>query len=58
MSFTVPVLALFQQPLSVTVTANSILPVFNFGGAAADTVRVKISLISELAIQKIAARSM
>lgn len=60
MSFTVPVLALFQQPLSVTVTTNSLVPATNYGPAptAVATVRVKISLISELAIQKIAARSM
>ena len=60
MSFTVPVLALFQQPLQLTVTANSQVPVFAYGigGANVATVRYKISLISELAIQKIAARSM
>jgi len=60
MSFTVPVLALFQQPLQLTVTANSAVAAFNYGigGLAATTIRYKISLISELAIQKIAARSM
>ena len=59
MSFTAPILALFQQPLQVTVTTNSGIPAFNFGTVPApvNTVRVKISLISELAIQKIAARS-
>jgi hypothetical protein len=60
MSFTVPVLALFQQPLQLTVTANSGVAAFNYGigPVAIATVRYKISLISELAIQKIAARSM
>ena len=61
MSFTVPVLALFQQPLQLSVTANSGVGAFNFGGgpiAVTTTVRYKISLISELAVQKIAARSM
>jgi hypothetical protein len=60
MSFTVPVLALFQQPLQLTVTANSAVPAFAYGigGGPVATVRYKISLISELAVQKIAARSM
>jgi len=63
MSFTAPILALFQQPLQVTVTTNSAIAAFNFGpdvpppAIPVNTVRVKISLISELAIQKIAARS-
>ena len=55
-------LALFQQPLQLTVTANSAVPAFAYGIGApvptVATVRYKISLISELAIQKIAARSM
>jgi len=58
MSFTVPVLALFQQPLQLSVTANSGVGAFNYGGAPVATIRYKISLISELAVQKIAARSM
>jgi hypothetical protein len=58
MSFTVPVLALFQQPLQLSVTANSGVGAFNFGGQPVATIRYKISLISELAVQKIAARSM
>jgi hypothetical protein len=51
---------LFQQPLQLTVTANSGVAAFNYGigPIAIATVRYKISLISELAIQKIAARSM
>ena len=56
MSFTVPVIVLFQQPLKVTITANSGVAAFNYNGTAVATIRAKISLVSELSIQKIAAR--
>jgi len=56
MSFTVPVIVLFQQPLKVSITANSGVASFTYNGTTVATVRAKISLISELSIQKIAAR--
>ena len=46
MSFTVPVIVLFQQPLQITVTTNQIV--------AANGSNIKVTLIGELAIQKIA----
>ena len=49
LAFSSPVLALFQQPLQVTVTNNTQI-------AAPLQRTVKVSLIGELAIQKIAAR--
>lgn len=49
LAFSSPVLALFQQPLQVTVTNNTQV-------AAPLQRTVKVSLIGELAIQKIAAR--
>jgi hypothetical protein len=56
MSFTVPVIVLFQQPLKINLTANSGVGVFSYNGTTVSTIRAKISLISELSIQKIAAR--
>jgi hypothetical protein len=57
MSFTVPVIVLFQQPLQVTITANSGIAAFQYpSGTDVAKLRCKISLISELSIQKIAAR--
>tara|TARA_A100001201_G_scaffold143678_1_gene146660 strand:+ start:2396 stop:2884 length:489 start_codon:yes stop_codon:yes gene_type:complete len=57
MSFTVPVIVLFQQPLQVTITANSGIAAFQYpSGTDVAKIRCKISLISELSIQKIAAR--
>jgi hypothetical protein len=49
LAFSSPVLALFQQPLQITVTNNTAI-------AAPLERSVKVSLIGELAIQKIAAR--
>lgn len=56
MSFTVPVIVLFQQPLQVTITANSGIAAFSYNSTTVSKIRAKISLISELSIQKIAAR--
>ena len=47
--FPSPVLVLFQQPLSVTVTTRSAI---TGGGAAAKNQTVVVDLIGELAIQK------
>jgi hypothetical protein len=49
LAFSSPVLALFQQPLQITVTNNTAI-------AAPLERGVKVTLIGELAIQKIAAR--
>ena len=56
MSFTVPVIVLFQQPLKINLTSNSGVAAFTYNGTTVATIRAKISLISELSIQKIAAR--
>ncbi len=47
LAFSTPVLVLFQQPLSVTVTTNQ--------AVGANGSIIKVTLIGELAIQKIAA---
>ena len=49
LSFSSPILALFQQPLQITVTNNTQI-------TALEERSVKVTLIGELAIQKIAAR--
>ena len=49
LAFSCPILCLFQQPLQVTVSNNQAIT-----GAATRT--VKITLIGELAIQKVACR--
>jgi hypothetical protein len=49
LAFSTPVLVLFQQPLSVVVTTNQTV--------AANGSIIKVTLIGELAIQKIAAHS-
>ena len=54
MAFTVPVIVLFQQPLTVVLTANSAVAAFSYNGETVTTIRWKVSLISELAIQKVA----
>lgn len=54
MPFTVPVIVLFQQPLTVNITANSGVAAFTYNSTTVSTIRWKISLISELAIQKVA----
>jgi len=54
MAFTVPVITLFQQPLQIILTANSGVLAFNYNSTAVTTIRWKVSLISELAIQKVA----
>ena len=54
MAFTVPVIVLFQQPLTVIITANSGVAAFTYNGATVDVIRWKVSLIGELAIQKVA----
>ena len=49
LAFSSPILALFQQPLQITVTNNTQI-------TALEERSVKVTLIGELAIQKIAAR--
>ena len=49
LAFSCPILCLFQQPLQITVTNNAEV-------TAGQTRKVKITLIGELAIQKVACR--
>ena len=49
LAFSTPVLVLFQQPLSITVTTNQ--------AVGANGSIIKVTLVGELAIQKIAAHS-
>jgi hypothetical protein len=49
LAFSCPILCLFQQPLQITVTNNTAI-------TAVNERKVKITLIGELAIQKVACR--
>ena len=53
-TFTSPVLILFQQPLQVSVSNNAAIAAHDMVSAGTDvaTVRVKVTLIGELEIQK------
>ena len=53
-TFTSPVLILFQQPLQVSVSNNAAIAAHDMVNAGTDvaTVRVKVTLIGELEIQK------
>lgn len=53
-AFTSPVLVLFQQPLQIAVSNNAAIAAHDMvtGGTDVATVRVKVTLIGELEIQK------
>jgi hypothetical protein len=54
LAFTSPVLVLYQQPLQVSVSNNVAIAAHDMVTAGTDvaTVRVKVTLIGELEIQK------